>query len=253
MNLLLTMNLMNQMILKTSHSRISLIITAAGSSSRMGSSIKKEYLKYKNGTVLSASTKTLINSVIKTNQIAHIIITYPKEKLELCKNALYCDKELELILQNNNLSITFIEGSDTRQSSVFNALEFIKNNNECDYVFIHDGARPFIKEETIVKILSLIPKHSAISPGLTPTDTIKTISKDGFIKNHLQRSSLFAVQTPQCFAFKKLYNSHIKARDLQKEFTDDTEIFALFEDKVFTILGDEENIKITYPKDLEKL
>ena len=236
----------------TTHSnsskKIAIIITAAGSSTRMGGSVKKEYLPLGNGTVLSASVNAFeAASKNKTNpfNISHLIITVPKngeaqaaKAVESCKNA----SQLE-----------FVQGSDTRQKSIFNALEFIKKSAvQPDYVLIHDGARPFVSVAVIQNVIDGATKYEAAAPGINPTDTIKEIDQNGFIVKHLERSQLTAIQTPQGFVFKKLYEAHKQAAKDNREYTDDSEIWGKYTGTVKLVAGNPKNIKITYPGDLEK-
>lgn len=238
-------------ILTTIRSNFSVIITAAGSSTRIGGCIKKEYLSYKNGTVLSSCVKEFIDAFNSLKmQIHSLIITYPQNKLDDCKKAIECDLELIKKLKSTNLTIEYIEGSLTRQSSVYNAISFI-NKNPSDYVLIHDGARPFISTKLICDVITATIQNQACTPGITPTDTIKQIDSEGFITNHLIRNNLSCVQTPQGFNFSQLFSAHNQAIKDKIEYTDDTQIFGAYCGKVKVIDGDIKNIKITYPKDLE--
>jgi len=230
------------MILKKKNSNIAIIITAAGSSTRMGGSTKKEYLPFKDGTVLSGCANTFLNVCSKSFNITDFIITYANGGLEDCKKAL---PGIDLD------KITFVAGAETRQKSVYNALQAVKNNP--DIVLIHDGARPFITESVILSAITAAFEYGASVPGVTPTDTQKEIDEKGFIVRHLQRSHLTAVQTPQCFEYTKLLEAHRKAIADNKEYTDDTEIWGVYCGSVKVVDGDINNIKITYPADLQKL
>ncbi len=231
-----------------SRSKIAIVITAAGSSTRMGGSVKKEYLPLKNGTVLSNCAKTFLTACRQTFEISDFIVTCPVGGLESCKKALldldfFDFPGLEDIFQ-------IVEGSTTRQKSVFNGLLAIKNHPEI--VLIHDGARPFVTEGIIKQSVFTALEYGACVPGCSPVDTQKEIDSDGFIVRHLQRSLLCAVQTPQTFNYEKLLQAHKKALADKKEYTDDTEIWGNYCGRVKVIPGDPANIKITYPGDLEK-
>lgn len=242
-----------RMMTSKSSKDLALIILAAGSSSRMGG-LKKEYLTYKGGTVLSATAKTFLKAL----SFSTIVITYPKadtiQKVEAnkseCKKALFTDS----FVQNFKDKIIFIPGGNTRQESVLNALEEInKTTPSTELVFIHDGARPFVSEEIINLTHDAALEYGASVPGLTPVDTQKEITDDGFISRHLTRANLTAVQTPQVFNFKQLLNAHRKAHETSKEYTDDTEIWGEFieQSKIKVVKGSIENKKITYKQDLD--
>ncbi len=225
---------------KTIHSKIAIIITAAGSSSRIGSGIKKEYLPFKNGTVLSVCAETFLKTFADF-KITDFIVTCPNGGIEQCISA----------LGNIRPEVRITEGAETRQKSVYKGLLAV--HGQPDYVLIHDGARPFVSRDVILEALEGAIQHGAAVPGITPTDTQKEIDKDGFIMRHLVRSQLAAVQTPQCFRFKELLEAHGRAASDGKEYTDDTEIWETYCGRVFVTKGDINNIKITYPSDLEAL
>ena len=240
--------------------KVSVIITAAGSSTRMGGGIKKEYLPYKNGTVLSCCAKTFLNTfsnlpVQKSKYfLKSLVITCPVGGIEECLSVLQCDKEFFDLLQSQKskgLCFKITEGSSSRQKSVFNGLKTVKSDAEdSDFVMIHDGARPFVSGKLILETLDAAEVYGAALPGLTPTDTQKSIDKDGFICEHLQRSALSAVQTPQVFKFAEIFEAHKKASEENKEYTDDSEIWGKYCGKVKIVAGDSANKKITYPQDL---
>ena len=228
-------------------SKLAIIITAAGSSTRIGGGIKKEYLPYKKGTVLSSCAETFLNACYDRYEITDFIVTCPVGGFEECRNAL---ENLHLLFYPG-IELTIQAGDNTRQKSVFNALRAVEGNP--DIVLIHDGARPFVSEELILSSIEAALKFGASVPGITPTDTQKEIDEEGFICKHLVRNSLTAVQTPQCFDFNRLFEAHKKARKDGHEYTDDTEIWGAYCGRVKVVQGDVNNIKITYPADLEKL
>ena len=235
-----------------SKTKIAIIITAAGSSTRIGSGIKKEYLPFQNGTVLSACVQTFINSCKNRFIITDFIITCPPNGKSECQKALnFTSQQENANFKNISQVFQIVEGDKTRQKSVFNAMCAVKNHPQI--VLIHDGARPFVSQKIILEGIQAAQEFGASVPGLTPTDTQKQIDEDGFITNHLQRASLVAVQTPQCFDFQMLLEAHKKAHQEEKEYTDDTEIWGKYCGKVKVITGESKNIKITYPKDLESL
>lgn len=252
---ILTQTMMEMMTkISRSNEELALIVVAAGSSSRMGG-IKKEYLPLESGTVLS----TAVKAFLRVFPFSAVAVTFPnQENTELlklaeekCKNALFKDKELNRIASNTEF--VFVPGGESRQASVFNALLEIKTNfpNSNPIVFIHDGARPFVSEKIINSTFTAVQKYGASAPGIQPTDTQNEIDENGFIRRHLVRSQLTAVQTPQVFMLNELVEAHKKAKKTKKEYTDDTEIWDLFvpEGKVKIVDGDIKNKKITYKED----
>ncbi len=226
--------------------KIAVIICAAGSSSRMGKNVKKEYLPLEEGTVLSVCAKQFINS-INPDIFA---ITIPKNDEKNAKNALFFDLSVKSALEQKNKTLLFVEGGKTRQESVFNALcSLQKLTQKPDFVLIHDGARPFVTNQIICDVLSETIKFGAAAPGTTPVDTQKTIDSENFIAEHLNRSSMIAIQTPQGFKFEPLLIAHKKAKNDNKEYTDDTEIWGKYAGKVKIVQGDILNKKITFKSD----
>lgn len=237
-----------------SNPKIAIIITAAGSSSRMGGSVKKEFLPLKDGTVLSSCASAFLNALSKNYQITDFVITCRAGSEGEAKDAVKsCAYD----------GFSFVTGGKSRQESVFKGLLEVEKNGNCpDIVMIHDGARPFVTEKIILEGVETALEFGASVPGLTPTDTQKEIDENGMIVRHLVRSRLAAVQTPQNFNFERLLEAHKKAAlqveqlaagGIKKEFTDDTEIWGQFCGKVKVYEGDIKNIKITFPKDLETL
>ena len=223
--------------------RVALVITAAGSSLRMGSE-KKEYLPLGGGTVLSESVKQFL----KTINICALVITVPKYNVAGAQQALFSDLEIKTLLKDTEP--LFVEGGQTRQESVYNALESLSHLTPApDFVLIHDGARPFVSKQIILDTLYAALEFGAAVPGIQPTDTQKIIDPHGFISEHLNRSSVIAVQTPQGFQFENLIHAHRKAAKDKQDYTDDSEIWGKYVGQVKTVEGSPANVKITYKSD----
>ena len=227
-----------------------LAIVAAGSSQRMGSLGKKEYLPLNGGSVLSETALVFL----KTKVFSTIALVYPKGGLADAKNAFYKNPKTQELSQGVN--IIFVQGGNSRQESVFNALKAIDRAAKKTgatpprAVLIHDGARPFLSQALVKKTLASALKYGAAVPALEPVETQKEIGSGSKIARHLKRSTLAAVQTPQGFLFPQILEFHRKAQKTAAAFTDDTEIWDKFSDKKTRVIkGEPANIKITYPKD----
>lgn len=232
------------MTTKNKSSGVNVIICAAGSSTRMGGSTKKEYLPLGNGTVLSEAVNKFLDSV----KVEVLAITILKNGRAESEKALFSDKSVKNKLAETKL--IFVEGGSTRQKSVFNALKKIAElQPDSDFVLIHDGARPFVTKKIINDTLDAAMEWGAAVPGITPVDTQKTVNKNGFIEKHLLRSKMTAVQTPQGFRLKELLKAHEIAEKDKKEYTDDTEIWEKYSGNVKVVQGDSCNKKITYAGD----
>ena len=215
----------------------SAIITAAGSSNRMKGKGKKELKSIKGRTVLERAVLPFVLS----EEFDSIIVTYPEGKVE----------ELKKALHRINYPIRFIPGGETRQASVFNALEDLKKTG-CDLVLIHDGARPHISEELIQRVLHGTVERGNSTPVTPSISAMKVLNTMGDIEQHLVRNTTVSAQTPQGFSFPEIMEAHEKARKDENIFIDDSEIWSVYIGPAHTVEGDPENIKITYPGDLKK-
>lgn len=238
-----------------------LILAAAGSSTRMGLGKKKEYITLGSGTVLSKSARAFLQAA----HFSKIIISIPKNGEEEAKKAFYADKEIYKELKDTE--VLFVEGGNTRQQSVYNALLKATENNETSktivlktlvsktIVLIHDAARPFVTKKIIQDVINSAKQYGSATPAIPVVDTQKEVFTDGTICKHLQRSKLVAVQTPQAFLLHELLLCHKEALKTQKEYTDDTEIWDSYpkctgEKKVHIVEGNTCNKKITYKEDI---
>lgn len=143
--------------------------------------------------------------------------------------------------------VSFVVGGDTRQQSVMNALDVI---DDCELIIIHDGARPLIKSIDIENTIRAAKENKAAAVGVFVKDTVKVVDKNGFVVSTPDRSTLFAVQTPQIFDFELYRNAAQNAREKGLDFTDDCQLVESFNQKVKTVVGSYSNIKITTPDDI---
>lgn len=236
-----------------SNKKVAVIITAAGNSTRMGGSVKKEYLSLGDGTVLSKCVSAFVNAANNPENgfiLSHLIVTVPEDGSSGAADALSSFFCFDSNIQDK---VQYVKGGDTRQNSVFNAMKKLASENEKpDIVLIHDGARPFVSMRIIQDVINYTNQIGAAVPGIPVVDTIKQITVNGFISQHLPRKTLVAIQTPQGFDFSRLMYAHTQASTDGKTYTDDSEIFGKYCGDVKIIPGDIKNLKITYPGDLER-
>ena len=220
------------------------VIVAAGTSSRMGEGVRKQYRPLGRGTVLSEAVKPFLKAL----DCGVLVIAIPFDEDEtLARKALASDAEIDTLLHTKPI---FVRGGATRQSSVKLALEAAAKNNPPAIVLVHDAARPFVTEAIVVRTAQAALEYGAAVPAVPPADTQKIINAEGFIVEHLERERTAAVQTPQAFDFMRLLASHRKAENDGKAYTDDTAIWAKYEGDVITVQGSPENRKITYAGDM---
>src|SRR5574344_1308606 len=229
-----------------SNHHLFLVLTAAGSSTRMGTGSKKEYLSLHGGTVLSEAARIFL----ETAPFEAVVITTPKDGEQDARNALFKDEKVKQLLNTQN------EGGATRQQSVYHALLALKQKSCAGaIVLIHDAARPYVTSTIITEVINAAAQYRASVPALTPVDTQKEMAKDGTMRRHLVRNELAAVQTPQAFLLEPRIAAHALAATQDKAYTDDTEIWDSFPQctagkKVHVVPGDSCNKKITYPQDI---
>lgn len=138
-----------------------------------------------------------------------------------------------------------IAGGSSRSESVLRGLAVATG----DLVAIHDGARPFVTAEMIDKTVAVAEEWGGAAPAIPVKDTIK-IAMDGYIQSTPDRSTLFAVQTPQVFCRSAIHDALIHATEEGIPLTDDCSAAEAAGMSVVLTEGSEENIKITTPMDL---
>ena len=140
--------------------------------------------------------------------------------------------------------VTLCLGSARRQDSV---REGLKQMKDCDWVMIHDGARPFLTLDLIEDGLKLVRETGAAVAAVPVKDTIKLADSKNLIKETLQRDRLWAAQTPQIFSFDVITKAY---ENLAAEVTDDAAAVERLGCKVKLYMGDYKNIKVTTIEDL---
>ena len=208
--------------------KLSVIVTAGGSSSRYG------------------STNKLLEKINDKEVIRHSIDAFLD--FEPCEIIVSASESLELIVNDfyskNNI-VKVVRGGATRQTSIFNAL---KACSDPDIVAIHDAARPLIKYQDIEKCIQKALKHKAAIVAVRAVDTIKKVDEQGKIIETPDRNFLWAVQTPQIFDYNLIFDAHKKLEG--KAFSDDSGMLEFLGREVYVVEGSYSNIKITTKKDL---
>ncbi|MEW5816869.1 MAG: IspD/TarI family cytidylyltransferase [Spirochaetota bacterium] len=214
------------------------VITAAGTSSRMGNGVKKEYLTVNGASLLAMA----VTPFIDTGVFPTIVVTFCKNQKEPTLAALGGIPVYSTLL--------LVEGGETRQKSVALGLTALQSYKP-RYVLIHDGARPWVSKEIILAVLEKTVEFGACVPVIHARDAMKMVDSSSFITGHLKRGTVMAAQTPQGFKYPEILEAHEAAASDGGFYVDDTEIYNRYKGNVFTIAGDPANRKVTYPKDLE--
>jgi 2-C-methyl-D-erythritol 4-phosphate cytidylyltransferase len=168
--------------------------------------------------------------------IDNIVLVVNEKSLKACRK----------LIAKEGLSkpIKVCVGGKRRQDSVAAGLKQLKN---CEWVVIHDGARPLVTKELIEQGLKAAQETGAAVAAVPVTDTIKVADDTQVVLETLARQNLWAVQTPQVFRFDIITGAYQKAKD---EVTDDASLVEQAGYRVKLYIGSYDNIKITNPEDL---
>ncbi len=213
---------------------VSVIIVCGGSSTRMNG-IDKMFATIGGMPVVAVTISAFQNCKAVDNIV---IVTKAENVLKMQK---LCEE------YDFSKVCDIVEGGSCRQRSVANGLDMVKSG----IVLVHDGARPFVSNDCILRVVDAAKKYGAVTCAVKLKDTVKQIKSDGLVISTPDRASLVAVQTPQGFE-TELYKACVENKqfDLDK-FTDDCSIVEACAHSVYTVDGDYENIKITTAEDLE--
>ncbi len=215
--------------------KVGVIIAAAGQGSRMGESENKIFLPLEGIPVLVRSIKNF-----KQPWIDEIVVVGRSDEQD----------KIRTLLDRWKVSVDkVVVGGARRQDSVEFGLKAL--SEKVEWVFIHDGARPLVTEATILESFKQVQRHQAVGVGVPVKDTIKVIDSNNYIINTPKREQLWAIQTPQAFSYELIKNAYAEANLHGWEVTDDCSLVEKIGAKVKMIQGENTNIKITTPEDLE--
>lgn len=211
----------------------SVIVVAAGSSSRMNG-VNKQALLLGGKPVLIHT----LQAFEKIPQISEMILVTRKDAVTTLRETIqtFGVTKVKAILP----------GGTTRQESVRIGLQSVSEQK----VLIHDGARPFVSTAVITEVLQTLRSCDAAVPGVPLKDTVKQISADGTVVRTVNREELTAVQTPQGFTTSVITAAHQKAEEDGFCATDDASVAEYLGVKVCVTQGDYYNIKITTSEDI---
>lgn len=227
------------------------IVLAAGSGKRMNSAVAKQYLMLKGKPVIWYALQAFEQSKI----IDQVVLVVGNDEVE------YCRKHIVEEYGFRKVNVV-IEGGAERYLSVWEALKWLQGKKpftEGEYIFIHDGARPFVNETIIADTYEAAKSYGACVAGMPVKDTIKIADEEGFAAETPNRKTVWAVQTPQVFERKLITTAYgelvsrleeLKAQGL--EITDDAMVVeTLTGKKVKLVKASYENMKITTPEDMK--
>lgn len=228
--------------------RCAAVVLAGGRGKRMGTTVAKQYLLLRGKPVLCYSLEVFESSDL----IDEIILVVGKGQIP------YCQREiLEKYSFHKIKAVT--EGGAERYHSVWEGLRILEQEKMKGFVFIHDGARPFVDEEMIRRAYERAQISRACVVGMPVKDTIKIADESGCIHMTPKRSLVWQIQTPQVFASELIIPAYRELTEREHELleqgiqiTDDAMVVEnVCKCPVHLVEGSYENIKITTPEDLE--
>ena len=219
---------------KDSSPRTAAIIVAAGSSTRMGAKVSKQFLEV-NGTPVLAHT---LHAFEKSRYIDEIIVVSRAEDIDTVKRLGAAHKISKLT--------QVVCGGDTRAASVRRG--FRKIHPKTRFVAIHDGARCLVTPQQIAKVCRMAYRHHAATAACPVCDTVKLKNQRGFIETTIDRSKVFLAQTPQVFHADLSRAALAYVKD--DSITDDNQLMERIKHPVKLVDCGKENIKITTPDDI---
>lgn len=224
--------------------RVSVIIPAAGLGTRMGRAVAEKAGTSRKQFMLLEGAPILVHTIRKFvayPSVTEILVASRREDIEWVRE----------LLQREALAkpVLLVEGGDSRQQSVENALAALGPDTEL--VAVHDAVRPFIEHHTLDRVFAEAAEHGAAIVGIVPVDTVKQVHRNK-VRTTIPRERLILTQTPQVFRFDLLRRAFEKAREDGFIGTDESSLVERLDQiEVSVVLGSDRNIKITKPSDMD--
>lgn len=238
--------------------RCTAIVLAAGRGSRMGSGVAKQYMLLQGRPLIWYA----LHAVEESSVIDDCILVTGAEDISYVKE--------EIVGKYGFCKVTaVVAGGRERYDSVFNGLQAAVREmsedgkkpykpNRDGYIFIQDGARPFLTEEILKRCYEAVEKEHACVVGMPVKDTVKIVDESGFARKTPDRNFVWQVQTPQVFdaplilsAYERLMREKENLLSKGISVTDDAMVVETFTDcRVRMVEGSYSNMKVTTPEDM---
>jgi 2-C-methyl-D-erythritol 4-phosphate cytidylyltransferase len=221
--------------------KVSVILPAAGLGTRMGrekaGTSRKQFMLLDGAPILVHT----IRKFLQCPSVTEIVVALRAEDMDWARGAIQHE--------HAERPVRLVEGGETRQQSVENALASLAPDT--DLVAVHDAVRPFIDSTLVEKVIAEAAATGAAIVGIVPVDTVKQVHKNK-IRATLLREHLVLAQTPQVFRFDLLKRAFEAARHDGVTATDESSLVErLDEVDVHVVQGSDRNIKITKPTDMD--
>ena len=225
--------------------RTAAVVLAAGSGKRMNAGVKKQYMEIAGRPVLYYSLKAFEESFID-----EIVLVVSQDEIEQVQESYVNQYGFQKISR-------IVVGGKERYHSVACGLQAVRQ--DCDFVFIHDSARPMLTQEILQRAYRAVQEEEACVVGVPSKDTVKIADEQGYVSVTPNRSLVWNVQTPQVFSYPLVYSAYEELLQKEQELlasgvqiTDDAMgVEYLAHHKVKLVEGSYENIKITTPEDVQ--
>ena len=225
--------------------RTAAVVLAAGSGKRMNAGVKKQYMEIAGRPVLYYSLKAFEESFID-----EIVLVVSQDEIEQVQESYVNRYGFQKISR-------IVAGGKERYHSVACGLQAVRQ--DCDFVFIHDSARPMLTQEILQRVYRAVQEEEACVVGVPSKDTVKIADEQGYVSVTPNRSLVWNVQTPQVFSYPLVHSAYEELLQKEQELlasgvqiTDDAMVVEhLAHHKVKLVEGSYENIKITTPEDVQ--
>jgi 2-C-methyl-D-erythritol 4-phosphate cytidylyltransferase len=213
------------------------VVVAAGKGYRLGAPVPKQFLSVGGQTVLGHTLRALLNHP----QVEGAVITLPRGYQKITRE----------ILAKSGITkpVRLRTGGAERAESVRLGLAAVPSG--VPYVMVHDGVRPCVDRELINRLLAAVKSSGAVIPGVPVTDTLKEITAKGYIRRTVDRSRIWAAQTPQVFSRSLLEEAFRRVGRNSSLYTDCSGLVAQAGNRIRIVDGDRDNLKVTHLRDLK--
>lgn len=211
------------------------LIVAAGRGERAGPGAAKQYRPLGGRAVLSWSARAFARSGAQP-----ILIAHPAGEVDAARAAA------------GDGHFAFVEGGATRTETVRRGLDWLDTHNPPDLIFIHDSARPGVRERDIEALMAALAQADGVAPALAPSDALKLVDGDGVVIGAPARAGVMRVQTPQAFRFAPLHRAY-QALPSGAVMDDDLAVASAAGLRVRVIDGGAHLMKLTVPEDFSTL
>lgn len=215
--------------------RFSLIIPAAGSGSRSGSELPKQYVALAGEPVLAWT----LRAFLQLPECVEVVVAIDEAWRDVATEC-----------AGGDTRVHFVAGGNARQHSIAAALTAMRG--DAPIILVHDAARPCVDRSLVERVVAAASAHGAAVPVWAIAETVKRVDAAGYIVETVPRSELRLAQTPQGFDRALLERAYRHAAEHGTIGTDDASLVESLGEPVHTVAGDPHNLKITLPEDFAR-